>query len=232
MSLPERQESPPGHRRNGVWWVLQAIIQNFFAFWLRYRARGIENLPRGPALLIANHQSFLDPLLIGLPLSRPVSFLARDTLFRVPVIRWILRKTYVMPIRRDAAGTESLRLSLKRLEEGYLVGVFPEGTRSRDGRLGPMKPGFVALVRRARVPVIPVAVSGAFEALPRGSLFLRPRRVRVLFGKPIGVDELDSFQERGAQSALVNLVTERLTQLLDQADQWRSGGSRSFDQPT
>jgi 1-acyl-sn-glycerol-3-phosphate acyltransferase len=224
MTPPPREELPAAHRRNAVWQTFQWICQNIFAFWLEFRARGIENLPVGPALIIANHQSFLDPLLIGLPLRRPVCFLARDTLFKVPVIGWILQSTYVMPIRRESAGTESLRASLKRLEEGYLVGIFPEGTRSRDGRVGVMKPGFVALARRAQVPLIPVAVSGAFEAMPRGAIFLRPRRVRVVFGTPISVDELSAFQGRGSEVGLVNLVTERLTRVLSDADEWRARG--------
>jgi 1-acyl-sn-glycerol-3-phosphate acyltransferase len=223
MTTPGGSWIPAAHHRNRVWRGFQFVMQNVFAFWLRYRARGLENLPQGAALLVSNHQSFLDPLLVGLPLQRPVSFLARDTLFKVPVIGWILRSTYVMPIRRESAGTESLRVSLKRLEEGYLVGVFPEGTRTRDGRLGVMKPGFVALVRRADVPVIPVAISGAFEAMPRGSFFLRPRSVRVVFGRPITVDELAAFRGRGAESDLVALVTERLKTLLVEADEWRCG---------
>ncbi|HVJ84825.1 MAG TPA: lysophospholipid acyltransferase family protein [Caulifigura sp.] len=213
--------TPLGHQRNMVWRTLQWIMQNVFAFWLEYRSRGSEHLPTGPALLIINHQSFLDPLLVGVGLQRPISFLARDTLFKVPVIGWILRSTYVMPIRREAAGTESLRVSLQRLQQGYLVGVFPEGTRTRDGRLGPMKPGFVALVRRAEVPVVPVAVSGAFEAMPRGAFFLRPRKVRVVFGEPIGVEELSKFQGRGRETELVSLVAGRVDHLLAEADEWR-----------
>jgi len=224
MTPPPRVETPLAHRRNAVWKTLQWICQNLFAVWLGFRARGIENLPPGPALLIGNHQSFLDPMLIGLPLQRPVCFLARDTLFKVPVIGWILRSTYVMPIRRESAGTESLRVSLKRLEDGYLVGIFPEGTRSRDGKLGVMKPGFVALLRRAQVPVIPVAVSGAFQAMPRGAIFPKPRRVRIEFGAPISVEELAAFQGRGSEVELVNLVTERLTQVLNDADEWRRRG--------
>jgi 1-acyl-sn-glycerol-3-phosphate acyltransferase len=213
----------PGQRRNLIWRIIQFILQNVFAFWLKYRARGLENLPAGPALLIANHQSFLDPLLVGLPLRRPVSYLARDSLFRVPVIGAILRATYVMPIRRDAAGSESLRLSLKRLEEGFLVGVFPEGTRTRDGRLGALKPGFVALVRRASVPVVPVAISGAFQALPRGAFFLRPRPVRVVFGRPLMPEDLKDYEARGRETQLVAEVARRLESLLAEAEEWRQG---------
>jgi 1-acyl-sn-glycerol-3-phosphate acyltransferase len=226
MNRPPRKNLPPGHRRNLLWRSLQFLMQNVFAFWLGYRSRGIENIPQGPAILIANHQSFLDPLLVGLGLKRPVSFLARDNLFRVPVIGWILKNTYVLPIRRDAAGTESLRISLQRLEEGFLVGMFPEGTRTRNGQLGPMKPGFVALVRRSAVPVIPVAISGAYEVLPRGAFFLRPRPVRVVFGRPITVEELAAFQGRGSEVGLVALVSSRVAELLTDADLWRQRETR------
>src|SRR5437016_2539549 len=124
--------SPPGSplRRNWVWFISQVIVGAVFAFWLRYRARGIERIPAaGGGLLLANHQSFLDPLLVGLPLHRPVSFLARDTLFPVPVIGWILRHTYVIPLDREGGGAAGIRQTLRRLEQGFLVGIFPEGTR-------------------------------------------------------------------------------------------------------
>ncbi|MDB5335676.1 MAG: phospholipid/glycerol acyltransferase, partial [Planctomycetaceae bacterium] len=76
----------------------------FFALWLRYRARGLEHIPAtGGGLVLANHLSFLDPLMIGLPLNRPISYLARDSLFRVPAIGWLLRRTYVKPISRENA---------------------------------------------------------------------------------------------------------------------------------
>jgi 1-acyl-sn-glycerol-3-phosphate acyltransferase len=86
-----------------------------------------------------------------------------------------------------------------------------------------LKPGFVALVRRAQVPIIPVAVSGAFAVLPRGAIFLRPRAVRVVFSRPISVEELAAFQGRGSEVGLVRLVTDRLTEALDEAERWRRG---------
>src|SRR5215207_9434188 len=120
-------------RRNWIWLSFQVAMRIIFAVWLRYRARGLEHVPAtGGGLILANHQSFLDPLMIGLPLHRPVSFLARENLFQVPVIGWILRRTYVMPINQ-MAGTSGLRELLKRLDKGFLVGIFPEGSRSPDG---------------------------------------------------------------------------------------------------
>src|SRR5690606_33599394 len=112
---------PPPTHRNFNWFLSQMILRAVFGLWNGYRARGIERLPAGGALLLINHQSFLDPLLVGLPLSRPVSYLARDTLSRVPVLGPFLRSVYVMPINRDAAGTESIREAIRRMRHGFLV---------------------------------------------------------------------------------------------------------------
>lgn len=215
---------PDPLRPNWVWRLFRLLFRNVFAFWLRYRVRGCERLPAaGGALLLINHQSFIDPVLVGLPLQRPVSYLARDSLFRVPFIGWVLRNTYVMPICREAATTQSLRESLRRLEHGFLVGIFPEGTRSRDGAVAELKPGFVALLRRSRAPVIPVGIAGAHRAMPRGSLMLWPRRVHVVFGQPIPPQELAPWLERGREADLVRLARQRLIDCQQEAEQWRRG---------
>ena len=111
------------------------------------------------ALLLANHQCNADPLMVGMALNRPVSFMARSTLFRIPVLGWLLQNTYVVPIDREAARAGAIRELASRMERGFLVGMFPEGTRTNDGQLGEFKPGFVALVRRARVPIVPVGIA-------------------------------------------------------------------------
>jgi 1-acyl-sn-glycerol-3-phosphate acyltransferase len=211
-------------RRNWVWFSFQVICRIAFTVWLRYRARGIERLPAsGGALLLSNHQSFLDPLLIGLPLRRPVSFLGRKTLFPVPVIGWILRHTYVMPLDRDGGGAAGLRETLRRLDQGFLVGIFPEGTRSSDGALGIFKPGFAALVRRTDLPIFPVGIAGANRAMGRGSLFLKPRRVCVVFGEPFPKETIDDLRQRGRESALVEAVRERIAQCQHEAEAWLAG---------
>lgn len=209
-----------GVHRNAYWWTLQFALQNFFAMWLNYRAYKIGNLPKsGGGLLVANHQSYLDPLLVGLPLTRPVSFLARDSLFKVPVIGWILRNTYVMPINREAASTASLRECLKRMEEGYLVGMFPEGTRSLDGMIGELKPGFLALIRRSNLPVYPVGIAGAYEAFPKGAWFIRPKPVRVVYGEPITREELAPYLEKGREAECTEFIRERLERCFVEAKQ-------------
>ncbi|MDB5386034.1 MAG: phospholipid/glycerol acyltransferase [Planctomycetaceae bacterium] len=213
-------ESPT--RRNWTWFTFQITLQVVFTFWLRFRARGIEKIPaHGGGLILSNHQSFLDPLLIGMPLTRPVSFLARDSLFRVPIIGWILRNTYVKPISREKASTASIRETVQRMEHGFLCGLFPEGTRSATGQVGEFKPGFVALLRRTSLPVYPVGVAGANLALGRKSFLLKPFRVCVVFGNPIQPEEIAPLKERGREEELVAFVRDRVLACQMEADAWR-----------
>jgi len=219
VNTPPQVGSPL--RRNWIWFVCQVIVGICFTVWLRYRARGVERLPAdGGGLLLANHQSYLDPLLVGLPLRRPVSFLARDSLFRVPVIGWILRNTYVMPLSRDSGGVAGFRETLRRLDEGFLVGVFPEGTRSPDGTLGTFKPGFAALVRRTDLPIYPVGIAGANRALGKGSRFLKPHRVCVVFGEPFSREAIEPLCQRGREAELVEAVRSRIADCQREAEEW------------
>ena len=217
-----RAALPHPTRRNLVWASCQFALRLVFTTWLRYRARGAEKIPAsGGGLVLVNHQSSLDPFLVGLPLSRPVSYLARDSLFRLPGIGWILRNTYVMPISREAVTTTSIKAAVERMRHGFLVGIFPEGTRSLDGTVGPFKPGFIALVRRGKVPVYPVGVAGAHEAMPRDRLLLRPRRVTVVFGDPLTPEEIARHSGRGQEDALVALARDRVTACQREAEEWR-----------
>ena len=209
------------HDPNWVWRSSRAFMRNVFVFWMDFRARGMDHLPHSGALLVSNHQSFLDPLLIGVPLTRPVSYLARHNLFRVPLIGWILRNTYVMPIRREGGGSESIREAVRRMKLGFLVGIFPEGTRSRSGELGEFKPGFIALARLARVPIVPVGVAGAHEVMPRGSIVPRRGRIRLVFGEPLSGDDVAELSQRGQEAKFVDAVRRRIQDCCDDAIRWR-----------
>jgi 1-acyl-sn-glycerol-3-phosphate acyltransferase len=214
-------------RRNIVWLFFQRIAQMLFTIYFRFRCRGLERLPAtGGALLLSNHQSFLDPLLIGLPLPRPISYLARDTLFRVPVVGWILRHTYVMPLNRDGGTAAGIREPLRRMERGFLVGIFPEGTRSADGKMGPLKPGFAALLRRTTLPVYPVGVAGAKDALGRRHVIPRPRPVRIVYGTPLSAEKLAELSVRGREEELVEYVRAAIAACQLEAEEWLHGHAR------
>ena len=210
-------------RRNLHWLTIQFALRLIFGVWLRYRARGIERVAReGGGLVLVNHQSFLDPLLVGVPLQRPVSFLARDTLFPIPFVGWVLRNTYVMPINRDSASTTSIRQAIGRVNDGFLVGIFPEGTRCVDGEVGEFKPGFISLIRRIKQPGYPVGIAGAHEAMPRrGLLRLCPRKVHIVFGEPLCPDQLKTLSKKGQEDALIEFARNAIVDCQQEAESWR-----------
>jgi 1-acyl-sn-glycerol-3-phosphate acyltransferase len=214
-------ELPDPLSPNRLWRFCRFVLRNAFVFWLDYRARGHDALPAGGALVLANHESFLDPFLIGLPLKRTISYLARHDLFSVPFVGFMLRNTYVLPINRDSATTASIRGATRRMQHGFLVGVFPEGTRSDNGHPGELKPGFIALLRHARSPVVPVGVAGAGRALPRGGKWIHRGRIRVVYGPSIDWRELEPLTARGRESELLALIRGRMLDVCREAAVWR-----------
>jgi 1-acyl-sn-glycerol-3-phosphate acyltransferase len=169
----------------------------------RLEARGIEHVPpRGPVLLVANHASVLDPPLVGCVTPRPVHFLAKAELFRIPLLGDLIRRLNARPVRRDGADPAALRIALRVLgEEDAVLLVFPEGTRGEEGVLRQPKPGAGMLAVMSGAPVVPVLVRGSGRALPRGAWLPRPRKVTVTFGPPLAIPEVDGRKARyGATS--------------------------------
>jgi len=213
-------------RPNLLWRILRVPFWIFCHVWVRLKIAGEQHVDRTKGgLFLINHQSLLDPLLVGVFLRRPVSFLARDSLFRVPVLGWILRKTHVIPISREAARGGSIRVALERLESGFLVGIFPEGTRSPDGDVHKFRPGFLALLRRTKQPIYPVSVVGANQVMPRGAWWIRPGRVQIVFGSPFSTEDLQQFHTDHDDAALCELARARVAECTRLAVQLNSGPS-------
>lgn len=186
-------------------------------FWLRVGCSGTEHIDNTQGgLLLINHQSFLDPILAAVLLTRPVSYLARDNLFKVPLLGWLLRRTYVIPISREAARGGSIRLAVDRLEQGYLLGIFPEGTRSSGPEVHTFRPGFLAIVRRTKQPVYPVGIFGSGQAMPRGAWFIRPRRTHIVYGPRFTPEELASLQS-GDDTSFCELARQRVSECVAKA---------------
>jgi 1-acyl-sn-glycerol-3-phosphate acyltransferase len=153
------------------------------------RVAGREHWPpAGGGLVCANHQSYFDPPLIGLTCDRRMNYLARDSLFDVPGLAQLIHFLDAIPIDREGGGLAGLKETLRRLKSGELVLIFPEGTRTHDGEVAALKPGFIAVARRSRVPLVPVAIDGAYQAWPRTAKFPRPTRLAVVIGPPILAD--------------------------------------------
>ncbi|MCR4399974.1 MAG: lysophospholipid acyltransferase family protein [Syntrophomonadaceae bacterium] len=156
--------------------------------WLfRWRVEGEEHIPRtGPVILAANHLSNWDPILVGAACSRPVHFMAKEEMFRSRWLAWLLTRIHAFPVRRGSADRRALRTALDRLAQGEVLGIFPEGTRSKTGELARPQPGIAMLALRSGAPVVPVACIGSDRVLPLG--WKRPLLVRV--GEPICYEEL------------------------------------------
>jgi 1-acyl-sn-glycerol-3-phosphate acyltransferase len=147
---------------------------------------GTELVPRdGPLLLASNHSSLLDPPLIGSVLPRELDYMAKTELFRIPALGGLIKRLNAHPVDRSGSDSAALRLALRLLGDGRAVLVFPEGTRSTDGRLGPAHAGAGMLAALSGAPVLPVYIQGSDRALPRGAAVPRPVRVTVRFGAPI-----------------------------------------------
>jgi len=198
---PESQESEdPVARIDSTWfkyWHEFLYLPYHFLFTLGFslRTTGMLNMPKtGPALLVANHQSFLDPLIIGLVARRPLVYLARKTLFRNPLFAWMIRSLNAVPIDQESVGKEGIRTILSQLQRGRPVVVFPEGSRTDDGNMQPFKPGVHLLIKRTQAPIVPVGIAGAYDAWPiwrsypiPAPLFMPagPGTISVSLGKPI-----------------------------------------------
>ncbi len=223
MSADDEVELDPV-RPNAVWSAIRGFGRIASSTMLQYRIRGLEHVPRrGGALVLLNHQSFLDPVLFGLALPRPISFVARRTLFDHAFVGWVLRNTYVIPLDREAVSPSSIKETVRRLRSGFLCGLFPEGTRTEDGAVAEFQTGFVTLVRRGKVPVIPAGIAGAFEAYPRGAKFPKPARVRAVIGPPLDADVMQLLDDRKTDD-FVRVAREHVVECFEDAERWRLQG--------
>jgi 1-acyl-sn-glycerol-3-phosphate acyltransferase len=217
MSRPD--ETPPAARARPdatgrdrsilalIWYrIVQVVVVVLLSAFYGLRVTGRKNVPEdGPALLISNHLSYLDVFLLGILLPRPLNYVARSTLF-VPVLGGFIRSVGGFPIQREGLGASGMKETLRRLRNGGIVALFPEGTRSVDGELGEIKAGIALLASRAKVAVVPAAVAGTFESWPRGRRWPRPHPLRIHFGPAMSTDQIAG----PGPDAVVALIREGL----------------------
>ena len=180
----------------------------------RMRIYGKENIPeKGPFLLISNHQSFLDPLFCGAPTKKHLHFLARDTLFRNKFFGWLIHSVNTIPVRRGQADLTAMKKIIAILKDGDAVCLFPEGTRTTDGKIRPFKPGFGLIAKRASAPVVPVLIDGAFEAWPKHKKIFSPgHQITVTYCKAITPEHIQDTDDH----KLAQTLTDTLGQLQSQ----------------
>jgi 1-acyl-sn-glycerol-3-phosphate acyltransferase len=191
------------------WWC-----RLFCRLFFRMRFTGLENVPStGPFILAVNHQSFLDPMLAGIALKGQLCFMARDTLFKSRIFGPLLSSVKAIPVRRGQADIASIKTIIAKLKQGQGVCLFPEATRTTDGKISSFKGGLSLLSRRADAPVVPVLIDGAFECWPRHKKLFSPgSKITVSYGQPISAEQIKEMED----DDFARLLTDRLRTMQSQ----------------
>ena len=174
------------------WGVMRPLLHGVF----QGQVYGQEFVPPlGPALVVSNHASYFDPPFLACAMARPVAFMAKEELFEVPLLSQVIRLYGAYPVKRGSGDRGALRAALKALEAGWLVGIFLEGTRTKDGRIYDPKLGAAMIAAKAQVPLIPVGLIGVEQIFPPGSTFPQPVPLTVRIGPAIAPPQRTKRQE-------------------------------------
>jgi 1-acyl-sn-glycerol-3-phosphate acyltransferase len=186
-----------------------------FTFGWSLRVIGRRNMPEsGPVLVIANHQSFFDPVLMGVASRRYLTFMARKTLFNNKFLANLITSLDAFPIDNKGLGKEGLKLTLEALDKNKAVLVFPEGERTHTGQIEPFQPGISLLIKRVKAPIVPIAIAGAYDAFPRTTIIPQPA---PLFLKPWAATLAISVGKPIDPKTVVNLGREEMLKCLEDA---------------
>jgi len=163
----------------------------------------------GGGMLLSTHQSLMDPVLVGIVSNRRLNYLARKTLFKNSAFAFLIRVLDAIEIDRERGGLAGLREMLKRIQAGELVLMFPEGTRTSDGQVAEVKPGFIPVARRSQAPIIPIAIVGAYDCLPKGEKLPARKPIAVVVGEPMLAESYMSMTD----AVLMEELNQRLRKL-------------------
>jgi 1-acyl-sn-glycerol-3-phosphate acyltransferase len=168
-----------------LYWFFHTLFGMIARVAFQYRAYGQENIiEEGPAIMAVNHQSYLDPPLVGITCKNELYYLARKTLFEKKLLGPIISRVNALPVDLSRGDLAAFRSVMKLLQEGHRTVIFPEGTRSLTGQIQKARPGIGMIIARTLAPVVPIRIFGSFEAWPKGGK-IRPHPITVVVGKPI-----------------------------------------------
>jgi len=194
-----------------IWYRFARLCCKVFCHLVfKMKLSGTENVPKeGAFLLVSNHQSFLDPLLCGTPIKRHMYYLARDSLFRNPFFGRLISSIDVLPIKRGHADLGAVKKIISKLRQGSGVCLFPEATRTSDGKIAELKPGFGILCKRGKAAIVPMVIDGAFECWPRHKkMFTKGAQITVTYGEMISFEQIKQMDERQLAEHLTNVLRE------------------------
>lgn len=217
MSSYDRLSTPPPRWDDALFRAVRAVVRVGLRLFFSLRVDG-EPPSRGGYVLAANHTSFLDPLILGASSPRRIVYLMTETVWRSATAGWFYRWNRAIPLSARGGNREALRAARAVLQQQRVVGIFPEGGLSRDGGLMLGNPGAIALVLHEGLPIVPVGIVGAADALPSGALLPRRCSIRVRFGAPIQPDEIAALggSRRERLQNATRLIMQRVAALSDQ----------------
>jgi 1-acyl-sn-glycerol-3-phosphate acyltransferase len=220
-------------QRSWLWRLCQVIARLTTTEMFDLKVWGAEHIPSsGGVLLLSNHQSYLDPVLLGVRLKRPISYMAKNELFgRNKFFTWLIESLHAFPIKQHSADVGAIKQAIAKLLEGNVLNVYPEGHRTLDGELRPILPGVSLIVRKvgATVPIVPVVIDGSFQAWPKGSKLFHRHPIRILYGPPMRVEGLKAAEiVKLIEKTMRELFTElRRREKLIADGTWRLAADRS-----
>ncbi len=192
-----------------LYMFLKYLFMFIYRIFFRARVIGTENFPKeGPVILAANHMSNADPPLVGCFAPRHVHFMAKKELFEMPVLRFVLPHCYSFPVRRGAADREAIKTAVKTVRSGHCLGLFPEGTRSRTGKMRRAEAGVGLIAAMTRAPLIPTAIIGTNRIFSR-ECFLP--KITVIYGKPMYFE--GDHKDKAALEAFSQSILEEIARL-------------------
>lgn len=202
-----------------LFWISAFIFKLFAKIYLRGTGYGKENFPeKGPYIGIVNHNSNMDAVAMALVVKHRAHTMAKDSLFRVPILKWWLKAAGMFPVVRDASDHEAFDLALNCLKKGEILFMAPEGTRkkAKGERLRP-RTGFIRLAQMTGAPIVPVAIYGTDRVLPPGAWFPRPVKVKVKVAKPIKLDKIEvKLENKDKIQQQANMVMDIIYEMLEQ----------------
>lgn len=180
----------------------------------RVRVIGAENIPAGGAVLSGNHVSYADPVLLWCGAPRQVHFMAKSELWKIGWVGWALDHLWAFPIRRGEPDRAAIQVATELLKRGEFVGIFPEGTRSKEG-MGEAQQGAAFIAMRAGVPIVPIGIAGTDRIRPKGQRFMRFPRVTMAIGEPITGQEFAELGRKERVEAMTGRVMEGIVRQLE-----------------
>lgn len=182
--------------------IFRAILRFFYRILFRVEAIGIENIPtEGAVILASNHISLLDPPAVGVLIKRQVRFMAKEELFKIPVLGMLIRSFGAYPVKRGGVSIDAIKSSINLLKTGEIMGVFPEGTRNKGDDSAGAKKGTAMIALRSKATVIPCAIVGNYK------LF---RRTTIIYGKPVDIQNVTATEEIDQYEAVTNEIMKQI----------------------